>query len=50
MCARRTIVPKVGAITLSYAKVGDIFNTCIRDLNTIDPISRLKYLEVVGRT
>jgi len=50
MRARQIIVLKVSATTLSYIKVSDIFNTYIRDLNTINSIIRLKYLEVVGRT
>jgi len=50
VCARRTIVLKVGATTLSCAKVGDIFDTCIKYLNTVDPIPRLKYLEAAKRT
>jgi hypothetical protein len=50
MYAKQIVVLKVSVTTLSYTKVSDIFNTCIKNLNTVNLIFKLKYSKVVRRT
>jgi hypothetical protein len=50
ICTKRTIVLKVYTTTFSYAKVGNLFNSYIKDLNTVNSVFRLKYLKATRRT